>query len=66
MVWGCGPGPGLTWTMALGHALYLLTPGPLGHMMDCPCAWAVLVVFGVHFKSPWAIIRVISPHLKLA
>ena len=22
-------------------------PGPLGHMMDCPCAWAILVVFEV-------------------
>ena len=41
-------------------------PGPLGHMMDYPCVWAVLMVFRVHFKWPWAIVRAISPHLKLA
>ena len=25
MVWGCDPGPGLTWTMALGHGLCFMT-----------------------------------------
>jgi len=49
MVWGCDPGPGLTRTMALGRGLCFLTRS-IGLYDGLPCAWAVLVVFGVHFK----------------
>jgi len=40
------PGP---WPLDMGCVFW---PGPLGYMMDCPCVWAVLVVFGSISNDP--------------
>jgi len=49
--------------MDLGHAVFLTRSWALYE--ECPCEWAVLVVFGVPFQMTWVIVLGwISPHLK--